>query len=173
MAMMKTWTGEMMNTARIQMKVWTEKKKTHKDNVRQRWDNRGIMNKAFKRWKSATGDNDKDERTKDKDEGKEKETTYGGDWMRTTIIKKQKPQKWVSRDTLRSHPRNRGNRVPNKIYLGLHPRKRRQLPYLTFSSSHVVAKHCAGDGKQNSNLIKRGRTQTRKPTRVGKLVQAR
>eukprot|EP00965_Chrysotila_dentata_P098941 3272439-Pleurochrysis_carterae.AAC.1 len=44
---MRLWTGVMMNWARIQMKMWTEKKNVHKASVQRRWDNRGIMHKIF------------------------------------------------------------------------------------------------------------------------------
>eukprot|EP00965_Chrysotila_dentata_P261208 6214177-Pleurochrysis_carterae.AAC.3 len=40
-AMMKSWTGEMMYRARIQMKVWIGKKNEHRAKVQQRWENRG------------------------------------------------------------------------------------------------------------------------------------
>eukprot|EP00965_Chrysotila_dentata_P127053 4202705-Pleurochrysis_carterae.AAC.1 len=51
-ALLRSWTVEMMNCARIQMKTWVATKNEHKANVRRRWDNRGKMNKAFQRWKT-------------------------------------------------------------------------------------------------------------------------
>eukprot|EP00965_Chrysotila_dentata_P136162 4501698-Pleurochrysis_carterae.AAC.1 len=48
---MKLWTGDLMNLARIQMKNWIEEKNKHKAYVQKRWDNRGIMKEAFQRWK--------------------------------------------------------------------------------------------------------------------------
>eukprot|EP00965_Chrysotila_dentata_P163486 5398335-Pleurochrysis_carterae.AAC.1 len=52
---MKLWTGDLMNSARIQMKTWMEKKNEHKARVQRRWDNRGIMKEAFQTWKTFTG----------------------------------------------------------------------------------------------------------------------
>eukprot|EP00965_Chrysotila_dentata_P252420 6210665-Pleurochrysis_carterae.AAC.2 len=80
----------MMNWARIQMKKWIEKKNEPKASVQRRWEHRGIVNKAPKRWKSATGDenNDKDGRTeeyKENEEGEEK--IYGiKHWGRVRAI---------------------------------------------------------------------------------------
>eukprot|EP00965_Chrysotila_dentata_P082718 2729380-Pleurochrysis_carterae.AAC.1 len=51
-ALLRLWTGEMMNCARIQMKTWITIKNEQKDKVQKRWDNRGKMNKAFQRWKT-------------------------------------------------------------------------------------------------------------------------
>eukprot|EP00965_Chrysotila_dentata_P120528 3985810-Pleurochrysis_carterae.AAC.1 len=51
-ALLKPWTGQMMNGARIQMKTWVATKNEHKANVERRWDNRGKVNKAFQRWRS-------------------------------------------------------------------------------------------------------------------------
>eukprot|EP00965_Chrysotila_dentata_P112981 3732711-Pleurochrysis_carterae.AAC.1 len=48
-ALLRSWTGKMMNSARIQMKKWVDTKNEHKANVQRRWDNRGKMNKAFQR----------------------------------------------------------------------------------------------------------------------------
>eukprot|EP00965_Chrysotila_dentata_P101694 3357520-Pleurochrysis_carterae.AAC.1 len=39
-ALLTTWTGEMMNYARIHMKTWVATKNEHKANVQGRWDNR-------------------------------------------------------------------------------------------------------------------------------------
>eukprot|EP00965_Chrysotila_dentata_P028887 960368-Pleurochrysis_carterae.AAC.1 len=51
-ALIGSWTGEMMNWARIiQMKTWIIVKNEHKASVQRRWDNKGIMNKAFQRWR--------------------------------------------------------------------------------------------------------------------------
>eukprot|EP00965_Chrysotila_dentata_P178534 5896288-Pleurochrysis_carterae.AAC.1 len=57
---MKLWTGQMMNWARIQMKMWTGRNNEHKANVQRRWDNRCTMSKVFKRWKLTTGIENKD-----------------------------------------------------------------------------------------------------------------
>eukprot|EP00965_Chrysotila_dentata_P189086 6173136-Pleurochrysis_carterae.AAC.1 len=46
---MGLWTGAMMNGARVQMKLWMEKKNAHKDNVHRRWDNRGKMQRMFQK----------------------------------------------------------------------------------------------------------------------------
>eukprot|EP00965_Chrysotila_dentata_P149601 4940420-Pleurochrysis_carterae.AAC.1 len=46
-ALLRSWTGEMMNWARIQMKAWIATKNEHKAYVQRRWDNREKMNKAF------------------------------------------------------------------------------------------------------------------------------
>eukprot|EP00965_Chrysotila_dentata_P021887 724632-Pleurochrysis_carterae.AAC.1 len=46
-ALLRSWTGEMMNSARIQMKTWVTIKNEHKASVQRRWDNRGKMYKAF------------------------------------------------------------------------------------------------------------------------------
>eukprot|EP00965_Chrysotila_dentata_P075553 2495409-Pleurochrysis_carterae.AAC.1 len=51
-ALLRLWTGEMMNCARIQMKTWITKKNEQKDKVQKRWDNRGKMHKAFHRWRA-------------------------------------------------------------------------------------------------------------------------
>eukprot|EP00965_Chrysotila_dentata_P242847 6205085-Pleurochrysis_carterae.AAC.1 len=51
LALLRSWTGEMMNWAIIQMKTWVSKKNEHKASVQRRWDNRGKMNKAFQRWR--------------------------------------------------------------------------------------------------------------------------
>eukprot|EP00965_Chrysotila_dentata_P169491 5596167-Pleurochrysis_carterae.AAC.2 len=37
---MKLWTGDMVNLARVQMKNWMEKKNGHRAGVQRRWDNR-------------------------------------------------------------------------------------------------------------------------------------
>eukprot|EP00965_Chrysotila_dentata_P255082 6212094-Pleurochrysis_carterae.AAC.1 len=60
-ALMALWTGEMMNRARIQMKVWIGKNNEQKKaKVQQRWDNRGNMYRTFVRWKKVTGYKKKD-----------------------------------------------------------------------------------------------------------------
>eukprot|EP00965_Chrysotila_dentata_P210989 6186213-Pleurochrysis_carterae.AAC.8 len=70
---MKLWTGEMMNWARIQMKMWTERKNEHRASVQQRWDNRGKTNKAFTRWNKATGyENKEKDGRKENEEADEK-----------------------------------------------------------------------------------------------------
>eukprot|EP00965_Chrysotila_dentata_P202086 6180930-Pleurochrysis_carterae.AAC.1 len=48
-ALFRSWTGEMMNWARIQMKTWIITKNKHKTNVQRRWDDRGKTLKAFQR----------------------------------------------------------------------------------------------------------------------------
>eukprot|EP00965_Chrysotila_dentata_P172982 5708927-Pleurochrysis_carterae.AAC.1 len=48
---MKLWTGDMMNWARVHMKNWTNKKNDNKAKVQRRWDNRGIMKEAFQKGK--------------------------------------------------------------------------------------------------------------------------
>eukprot|EP00965_Chrysotila_dentata_P080208 2646051-Pleurochrysis_carterae.AAC.1 len=40
-ALLRSWTGEMMNSARIQMNTWVTIKNEHKASVQRRWDNRG------------------------------------------------------------------------------------------------------------------------------------
>eukprot|EP00965_Chrysotila_dentata_P031798 1060483-Pleurochrysis_carterae.AAC.1 len=72
---MKLWTGDMMNWARIQMKRWMEKKNEHRAGVQRRWDNIGITNKAFQKWKSSTqsGHNDKDQGQGDQVEERNKD----------------------------------------------------------------------------------------------------
>eukprot|EP00965_Chrysotila_dentata_P105815 3495398-Pleurochrysis_carterae.AAC.1 len=47
---MKLWTGDMMNWARIQMKKCMDKKNEHKARIQRGWDNRGIMKDAFKKY---------------------------------------------------------------------------------------------------------------------------
>eukprot|EP00965_Chrysotila_dentata_P261083 6214132-Pleurochrysis_carterae.AAC.3 len=85
---MKLWTGEMMNRARIQMKTWIERSNEHRANVQHRWDNRGKTNKAFMKWKKATGceNKEKEERKENEEEG-EKAKTYGiKHWSRVRTI---------------------------------------------------------------------------------------
>eukprot|EP00965_Chrysotila_dentata_P214177 6188064-Pleurochrysis_carterae.AAC.1 len=48
-----SWTGEMMNRARMQMKAWVIKKNEHKASVQRKWDNRGKMHTAFQRWRKG------------------------------------------------------------------------------------------------------------------------
>eukprot|EP00965_Chrysotila_dentata_P200734 6180140-Pleurochrysis_carterae.AAC.4 len=86
---MKLWTEDMMNRARIQLKNWMEKKNEHRAYVQQRWDNRGIMNKAFQKWKSLIRGrrNDKDQGQGYRDVEGNKEKTYGiKDWGRVRTI---------------------------------------------------------------------------------------
>eukprot|EP00965_Chrysotila_dentata_P162790 5375912-Pleurochrysis_carterae.AAC.3 len=54
-ALLGTWTGEMMNWARMQMKEWVIKKNEHKASVQRRWDNRGKMHSAFRKWRKGVG----------------------------------------------------------------------------------------------------------------------
>eukprot|EP00965_Chrysotila_dentata_P110711 3657998-Pleurochrysis_carterae.AAC.1 len=52
---LKLWTGEMMNCARIHMKMWITIKNEHKAAEQKRWDNRGKMSKAFQSWRKRLG----------------------------------------------------------------------------------------------------------------------
>eukprot|EP00965_Chrysotila_dentata_P034409 1145559-Pleurochrysis_carterae.AAC.1 len=54
-AMLRSWTGEMMIYAMIQMKTWITIKNEHKANVQRRWDNRTKMSKAFQNWRRRVG----------------------------------------------------------------------------------------------------------------------
>eukprot|EP00965_Chrysotila_dentata_P084357 2785451-Pleurochrysis_carterae.AAC.1 len=69
---MKLWTGDLMNSARIQMKKWVGVKNEHRIRVQRRWDNRGIMKEAFQYWKASTCGT-----YTEKDEGKEHEKDKG------------------------------------------------------------------------------------------------
>eukprot|EP00965_Chrysotila_dentata_P261465 6214263-Pleurochrysis_carterae.AAC.4 len=55
--LLRSWTGEMMNCARIQMKMWITTKNEHKATVQRRWDSRGKMrtDKAFQIWREKIG----------------------------------------------------------------------------------------------------------------------
>eukprot|EP00965_Chrysotila_dentata_P225839 6195026-Pleurochrysis_carterae.AAC.1 len=78
-ALLKIWTGDMMNCARIQMKTWILMKNEHKATVQGRWDNRGKMSKAFQTWKKMVK-HEPDEQTggKEDESGRlERERTYG------------------------------------------------------------------------------------------------
>eukprot|EP00965_Chrysotila_dentata_P169492 5596225-Pleurochrysis_carterae.AAC.1 len=66
-AMMKLWTGEMMNRARVHMKVWVGKKNEHKAKVQQMWDSKGKMLKTFVRWKTMIGYEEVNEIRKEKE----------------------------------------------------------------------------------------------------------
>eukprot|EP00965_Chrysotila_dentata_P096883 3201837-Pleurochrysis_carterae.AAC.2 len=60
--------------------MFIEKKIKQKASAQRRWDNTGLIHKAFNRWKSVTGNEnntDKDGKTEDKNEGKEKERIHG------------------------------------------------------------------------------------------------
>eukprot|EP00965_Chrysotila_dentata_P008179 267169-Pleurochrysis_carterae.AAC.1 len=75
------------------MKAWTEKKDEHKASVQRRWDNRGSMSKAFKRWKiTTTGweSNDKKGKKKTRGRGRRKRgQSYGiKHWGRIKTIPK-------------------------------------------------------------------------------------
>eukprot|EP00965_Chrysotila_dentata_P210573 6185972-Pleurochrysis_carterae.AAC.1 len=88
-ATMRSWTGEMMNRAGIQMKMWIERKNEHKANVQRRWDNRGRMNSAFKRWKRIIGGGKSEwnGREDNRDGEGEKEKIYGMKcWERVRAI---------------------------------------------------------------------------------------
>eukprot|EP00965_Chrysotila_dentata_P010992 357642-Pleurochrysis_carterae.AAC.1 len=52
-ALLRSWTGEMMNWARIQMKTWVATKNEHKASVQRRSDTRGKMHKAFQKWRKG------------------------------------------------------------------------------------------------------------------------
>eukprot|EP00965_Chrysotila_dentata_P045892 1525387-Pleurochrysis_carterae.AAC.1 len=54
-ALLRSWTGEMINCARIQMKIWISTKNEHKAAVQRRWDNRGNIRMAFQRWRRKIG----------------------------------------------------------------------------------------------------------------------
>eukprot|EP00965_Chrysotila_dentata_P068032 2250472-Pleurochrysis_carterae.AAC.4 len=72
-ALMKLWTGEMMNRARIQMQVWVGEKNEQKAKVQQRLDNRRNMYRTCVRWKKVTGYENKDSeirKEKEEEEGK-------------------------------------------------------------------------------------------------------
>eukprot|EP00965_Chrysotila_dentata_P018596 619122-Pleurochrysis_carterae.AAC.1 len=76
---MKLWTGDLMNSARIQMKNWVGVKNEHRARAQRRWDNKGIMKGAFQYWKALTcgTDTEKDRgKEHEKDEGAT-ERTYG------------------------------------------------------------------------------------------------
>eukprot|EP00965_Chrysotila_dentata_P144740 4781034-Pleurochrysis_carterae.AAC.1 len=52
-ALFTSWTVDMMNCARIQMKAWVNMKNEHKACVQKRWDNRGKMHTTFHRWRKG------------------------------------------------------------------------------------------------------------------------
>eukprot|EP00965_Chrysotila_dentata_P080775 2665612-Pleurochrysis_carterae.AAC.1 len=54
-AMLRSWTREMMNHARIQMKTWITIKNEHKAKVQYKWDNRANMCRAFQNWRERVG----------------------------------------------------------------------------------------------------------------------
>eukprot|EP00965_Chrysotila_dentata_P008172 266804-Pleurochrysis_carterae.AAC.1 len=68
--LLRSWTGEMMNYARIQMKTWIAIKNEHTANVQRRWDNRGNMYTAFQRCKKKAWP-EYDVQTGGKEEGAE------------------------------------------------------------------------------------------------------
>eukprot|EP00965_Chrysotila_dentata_P190863 6174160-Pleurochrysis_carterae.AAC.1 len=71
--LLRSWTGEMMNLARIRMKTWITKKNEHKASIQQRWDNRGKIHRAFQRWRKRMG-HEYDAQTEGK-EGREERIT--------------------------------------------------------------------------------------------------
>eukprot|EP00965_Chrysotila_dentata_P052658 1747345-Pleurochrysis_carterae.AAC.1 len=76
---LKLWTGEMMNCARIHMKMWIAIKNEHKAAVQKRWDNRHKMGKAFQTWRKRSG-LESNNQIGGEEDGKreiEKERTYG------------------------------------------------------------------------------------------------
>eukprot|EP00965_Chrysotila_dentata_P090138 2975223-Pleurochrysis_carterae.AAC.1 len=85
-----SWTVEMTNCARIQMKTWTAMKNEHKADVQRRWDNRGKMNKAFQTWRSRVR-HEGEEQAEGKEQGDkrmEREKTYGiKHWGKDTLKK--------------------------------------------------------------------------------------
>eukprot|EP00965_Chrysotila_dentata_P142000 4694008-Pleurochrysis_carterae.AAC.1 len=84
-----TWTGEMMNMARMQMKTWVTKKNESKAGVQKRWDNRGKTYMAFQRWKRGIvhNHNPQTEGTEEGEGRTEKEKTYGiKHWGRVRTI---------------------------------------------------------------------------------------
>eukprot|EP00965_Chrysotila_dentata_P124228 4106610-Pleurochrysis_carterae.AAC.1 len=88
-ALLGSWTGEMMNWARIQMKTWMTVKNEHKANVQRRWDNRGIMNKVFQRLRERVwrGYNAQAMGKEDGKREKERDRTYGiKHWGRVRTI---------------------------------------------------------------------------------------
>eukprot|EP00965_Chrysotila_dentata_P236656 6201442-Pleurochrysis_carterae.AAC.1 len=88
---MKLWTADMMNLARIQMKNWMDKKNEHRARVQRRWDNRGIMKEAFQQWKAVTRPGAVDEANGEehKKEKRANEKTYGIKlWGKTRTIPK-------------------------------------------------------------------------------------
>eukprot|EP00965_Chrysotila_dentata_P208996 6185029-Pleurochrysis_carterae.AAC.1 len=91
-ALLRTWTGEMMNCARKQMKTWIKTKNEHKAKVQYRWDNRDKTRKAFQSWRKRVGyENDElmMEGKEDEERGRERERTYGiKNWGRVRSIPK-------------------------------------------------------------------------------------
>eukprot|EP00965_Chrysotila_dentata_P070938 2344718-Pleurochrysis_carterae.AAC.1 len=93
-ALLRLWTGERMNCARIQMKSWILTKNVQKDKVQKRWDNRGKMNNAFQRWRTKVK-HENDEQVDGKEKGdrrleKERDDFNAG--------YNKKIQKWVPQD---------------------------------------------------------------------------
>eukprot|EP00965_Chrysotila_dentata_P216583 6189458-Pleurochrysis_carterae.AAC.1 len=88
-ALLTSWTGEMMNSARIQMKTWVTIKNEHKTSVQRRWDNRGKMHKAFQKLRRGVWHayNAQAERKEDGEGRIERERTYGmKHWGRVRTI---------------------------------------------------------------------------------------
>eukprot|EP00965_Chrysotila_dentata_P187571 6172227-Pleurochrysis_carterae.AAC.5 len=101
-ALLRSWTAEMMNSARIQMKTWVTMKNEHKAKVQRRWDNRGKMHEAFQIWRKGVGhEYDIQAEGKEEKEGRiERERTYGiKHWGRVRTISRIHIQKWVPQDT--------------------------------------------------------------------------
>eukprot|EP00965_Chrysotila_dentata_P204130 6182154-Pleurochrysis_carterae.AAC.1 len=78
-ALLRSWTGEMMNCARILMTTWVITKNEHKVKVQRRWDNRGNANNAFQKWKKRVRHDCEEqvEGNEERDSRQERETTYG------------------------------------------------------------------------------------------------
>eukprot|EP00965_Chrysotila_dentata_P017585 584100-Pleurochrysis_carterae.AAC.1 len=76
--MMKSWTGELMNQARIHMKAWIEKKNEHKAVVQRRWDNKGKTLQMFMRWRRKVGHRQTKQESPDGERGKKGEEVEGG-----------------------------------------------------------------------------------------------
>eukprot|EP00965_Chrysotila_dentata_P008551 278096-Pleurochrysis_carterae.AAC.3 len=57
----------------------TGKKNAHKDNVQRRWDNRGLMQRMFQKWKKTTGYDNQGQKGKEEKGEKEggQEKIYG------------------------------------------------------------------------------------------------
>eukprot|EP00965_Chrysotila_dentata_P160723 5307321-Pleurochrysis_carterae.AAC.2 len=79
LALLRIWTGDMMNLARIQMKTWVATKNEHKAKVQRRWDSRGNMNEVFQIWKKRVRHEQEEqaEGIEDGDGRLEREKTYG------------------------------------------------------------------------------------------------
>eukprot|EP00965_Chrysotila_dentata_P195733 6177151-Pleurochrysis_carterae.AAC.1 len=84
---MGSWTGELMNHARIHMKIWLEKKNEHKAGVQRRWDNRGKTLQMFMRWRRKVGYKQDEQENLDGGKGKEAEEVEEGNKEKNYGIK--------------------------------------------------------------------------------------